>query len=241
MKAKLLTMNQTKINKGIASGYLTGILHLTAGGKDICPWATVLCTNGCLDVSGHSAIPNDLAPGFRNSIERARHMRTEMWRKDRARFETLLYEDLVRVYTWAKQRGLQPAIRLNGTSDLLWERLTPWIYSDNYKFDRIQFYDYTKAPPLARRRLPTNYHLTQSWHEKATDKYLEDTISMGRSMAVVFATKRGQPLPATWRGVPVIDGDLHDLRFLDPPGVIVGLRAKGRMTKGDWKGFVQPV
>lgn len=168
-------------------------------------------------------------------------MRTEMWRKERARFENLLWSDVERVYQWAGERGLRPAIRLNGTSDLVWEKLAPWLFSFNWRANQVQFYDYTKAPPKARLVLPSNYHLTQSWHEKATDKYLEDTLSIGRSMAVVFATKPHHPLPATWRGIPVIDGDLHDLRFLDPPGVIVGLRAKGRMRKGDWKGFVQPV
>jgi hypothetical protein len=35
----------------------------------------------------------------------------------------------------------------------------------------------------------------------------------------------------------VIDGDANDLRFLDPTGVIVGLKAKGAAKK-DTSGFV---
>ena len=43
--------------------------------------------------------------------------------------------------------------------------------------------------------------------------------------------------PEQWYGWPVINGDEHDLRFLDPEGVIVGLTAKGR-AKQDKTGFV---
>ena len=32
----------------------------------------------------------------------------------------------------------------------------------------------------------------------------------------------------TYKGYSVVDGDLSDLRFLDPSGSIVGLRAKGK-------------
>jgi hypothetical protein len=38
-------------------------------------------------------------------------------------------------------------------------------------------------------------------------------------------------------GKPVVDGDETDLRFLDPKGVIVGLKAKGKGKK-DESGFV---
>jgi hypothetical protein len=54
----------------------------------------------------------------------------------------------------------------------------------------------------------------------------------------VFDTKKGADLPATWNGITVIDGDISDLRFLDPRGVIVGLRGKGEARKGSHNGFV---
>ena len=44
--------------------------------------------------------------------------------------------------------------------------------------------------------------------------------------------------PMTWRGAKVIDGDEHDLRFLDQGrGVVIGLKAKGEAKK-DSSGFV---
>ncbi|MCH8014657.1 MAG: hypothetical protein IH823_07785 [Candidatus Dadabacteria bacterium] len=51
------------------------------------------------------------------------------------------------------------------------------------------------------------------------------------NFAVVFDTKKGKALPQTWQGINVFDGDLDDLRFLDPSNVIVGLRAKGKAKK----------
>jgi len=44
-------------------------------------------------------------------------------------------------------------------------------------------------------------------------------------------------LPSEWMGLPVIDGDEHDLRFKDPKPCIVGLLAKGSAKKDD-SGFV---
>ena len=53
-------------------------------------------------------------------------------------------------------------------------------------------------------------------------------------MAVVF-----DEIPETWLGLEVINGDEHDLRFLDSTtGVIVGLKAKGPKAKKDQTGFV---
>jgi hypothetical protein len=57
-------------------------------------------------------------------------------------------------------------------------------------------------------------------------------ISNGMNVAVVF-----KQVPDTYLGRPVINGDETDLRFLDPKGVIVGLKAKGKAKK-DTTGFV---
>jgi hypothetical protein len=44
-------------------------------------------------------------------------------------------------------------------------------------------------------------------------------------------------LPKTYLGRDVVDGDISDLRFLEPKGVIVGLATKGN-AKTDNTGFV---
>lgn len=69
-------------------------------------------------------------------------------------------------------------------------------------------------------------------------RFLTRALREGRpniDVAVVFDTPRGQALPAQYLGVPVVDGDKSDARWLDPSPAIVGLRAKGRMRSGEWR------
>ena len=56
---------------------------------------------------------------------------------------------------------------------------------------------------------------------------------MGGNIAAVFSAE----LPDTYGGIHVINGDESDLRYFDPAGVIVGLKAKGDAKK-DNSGFV---
>ena len=99
----------------------------------------------------------------------------------------------------------------------------------------IQFYDYSKI--ANRRNIPDNYHLTFSYSE-ANPIYQRQTkiaLDKGMNIAVVFRNKEN--MPKTFLGLPVIDGDKTDLRFLDPSQCIVGLYAKGKAKK-DQSGFV---
>jgi hypothetical protein len=62
-------------------------------------------------------------------------------------------------------------------------------------------------------------------------------LANGANVAVVFRTSK---YPEKFLGVPVVDGDENDLRFLDPKNVVVGLYAKGKARK-DTSGFVREV
>ena len=100
----------------------------------------------------------------------------------------------------------------------------------------VQWYDYTKI--ANRRNVPDNYHLTWSY-SGANPKYsdmMDTAVSNGMNVAVVFRTKG--TIPASFKGLPTVDGDKNDLRFLDPKGVAVALYAKGK-AKHDTSGFVQ--
>jgi hypothetical protein len=98
-------------------------------------------------------------------------------------------------------------------------------------FPQIQFYDYTKIPTRKVKHIP-NYHLTWSYSE-ANDKYAALFDKVSNNIAVVFR----DALPKMFRGLKVIDGDKHDMRFLDKSGVVVGLIEKGKAKK-DTSGFV---
>ena len=97
-------------------------------------------------------------------------------------------------------------------------------------FPTVQFYDYTKVNNRKVAHIP-NYHLTFSKAD-GNDMDVRIALSNGMNVAAVF-----RELPETYLGRPVINGDETDLRFLDPQGVIVGLKAKGKAKK-DTTGFV---
>jgi hypothetical protein len=97
-------------------------------------------------------------------------------------------------------------------------------------FPETTFYDYTKNPKRMSKKLPENYHLTFSYTGR--NEYISKKIlDQGKNVAVIFNLKKGQPLPETWNGYPVIDGDLTDYRPLDGEGVVVGLRWKNIANK----------
>jgi hypothetical protein len=92
--------------------------------------------------------------------------------------------------------------------------------------------------------MPSNYHLTFSRSE-VNEADCREVLDAGGNIAVVFKIcdcKRPckheiQDGVYTYMGRPVINGDRDDLRFLDPAGVVVGLKAKGPAKK-DTSGFV---
>jgi hypothetical protein len=163
-------------------------------------------------------------------IEQARIRKTRELFADRNTFLVQLRKDIQALVRKADRENMIPCVRLNGTSDL------PWLgMRMAEEFPGVQFYDYTKIPNAHLRTSP-NYHITFSKSEVNAGECFS-ALTKGISVAVVFAVKKGRALPATYGGWNVVDGDLSDLRFLDPKGVIVGLRAKGP-AKRDCAGFV---
>lgn len=236
----LLTIGNPKTLKGEAAGYLTAILHLApanvAGFGTVCPKATAGCMATCLNTAGRGGMWSKATGSLTASasaIQAARARRTAYLKLDRSGFEATLARSVARHVERAHRAGLTPAVRVNGTSDL--PSLAMGLAT---RFPGVQFYDYTKLP-RAWGRHTANYHLTFSRSESnAAD--VRSALAHGLNVAVVFSTRRGRPLPVTWHGRRVIDGDKHDLRFLDPKGVVVGLRAKGRARR-DTSGFVVQV
>jgi hypothetical protein len=166
-------------------------------------------------------------------IAAARIARAVAFKEHRDWFAASLVYELGRITRKADAEGYRVAVRLNVVSDVMWERELPplfWLFRD------VQFYDYTKHAKRVFRflggELPPNYSLTFSLSEN-TEADARTVLECGGNVAVVY---RGG-LPKDWFGFPVLDGDETDLRFLDPPGVVVGLRAKGT-AKGDTSGFV---
>lgn len=233
-KGKLLNLDDNaKTVKGRKKGFATAILYLAPvdlSGFQVCPMASQGCKAACLNTAGQ---------GRFSSVQAARIAKTRAYFQQRTAFLAQLVDELSKFVAKAKAAGMVPVVRLNGTSDILWERVPLPTGERNVmeRFPDVQFYDYTKHNPAKRLNLPTNYRLTYSLSDDpASEERAKAALVMGWSVAAVFKPH----LPETYMGAPVVDGDEDDLRHLDAAGVIVGLKAKGR-AKHDTTGFVRSV
>jgi hypothetical protein len=239
---KLLSIGNPKVLKGMKQGYMTYILHLAPAnlsGYETCPKRTAGCTAACLNTAGRGGM---FKKGENtNIIQQARIRKTKMFFENRAQFMTDLVKDIELAVKQAAKKDLIPVFRLNGTSDLSFEKYevvrNGVLYRNIFAaFPETQFYDYTKV--LGRKvNEVKNYQLTFSAAD-GNDADVVKAIAQGYNIATVFGIKKTLPMPDTYMGLPVFNGDESDLRFLDPKGVIVGLYAKGKAKK-DESGFVK--
>lgn len=142
-------------------------------------------------------------------------------------------------------REMEPFVRLNVLSDVPWEILIPGMF-EHFARGPVRFYDYTK---VSGREPPKNYDLTYSF-SGTNEAQARAELARGRRVAVVFMALKpksrrdwapfryvGPPLgrdkqraqaalPSSFWGLPVVDGDVSDIRARDPGECIVGLRWK---------------
>ena len=239
---KLLSTGNPKTLKGMKQGFNTYILHLapaSLSGHNTCPKATDGCKAACLNTAGRGGM---FKKGeTTNVIQIARIRKTKMFFDQRDDFMSLLVKDIELSIKQSAKVDLVPVIRLNGTSDLSWEKYPVQRRGVTYDnifaaFADVQFYDYSKV--LGRKvNHIANYTLTFSAADGNDDDVIK-AIDQGYNIATVFGVKKTDALPETYLGLPVFNGDESDLRFLDPKGVVVGLYAKGKAKK-DTSGFVK--
>jgi hypothetical protein len=278
----------SKTPKGLASGYITGILYLEPGASSIynmnefekyaksqekskksrvqlwqefkqnknpdkevvtCTHASPSCLKDCIYHTGNARFDN---------VHAAREMRTSRLFHPETKEDTLLEIeiDIMRLknlcielntrykYKLKKYFGegfqFQPVIRLNGTTDINWAKEAAYLHE---KFKSIKFYDYTKVPKYmdmymngynnyTKQPFAPNYHLTFSRSETNKAQAL-DYLERGGNVAIVF-DKTPETLTYHGKTYRVIDGDRHDLRFLDDvegmkqpnEGLVIGLKYK---------------
>lgn len=221
-----------KTSKGAVLGYLTGILYLSPSNyytkENLCPFASPQCRASCLFNAGR---------GKFYSVTRSRVIKTLAYLNDPNRFIFTIRDSINMLIKKAEKLQLKPAVRLNGTSDIDWS-----VYNlkddlehiDIFEYFRnVQFYDYTKVPDRSRNNRHSNYHITFS-DSGSNRKYILQQSELTNIATVFLGT-----LPDIFEGRRVINGDEHDLRFLDPKGVIVGLSAKGKAKTNYSNSFVK--
>lgn len=182
--------------------------------RSVCPMATKGCICGC--VTGQS--PNALLP--RSQVARlARHL---FLLAQPAEAFALTGRHLEKARDRYGRRGAR--WRVNVSDDLRIERLAPGLFSL-----APRPYSYTKWTPEQRPGRP-DFRVVYSGSERTSDQQVIDWCAAGHRVALVLDVAKSKPLPATWNGVPVVDGDKTDDLWKHPEGVIVGLRAKGRLN-----------
>jgi hypothetical protein len=254
---RFLSVESPKAVKAQGYGYLNGINYgapsTVAGVGNLCSHASPGCISLCLGLySGQAGMVKE---GGTNKVRESRIAKTHYFMRERKAFMAEFAYHVGRLYQEAESKGFGAACRPNGAWDSafegisvpvdesLAERLTQYVgrtfEPGTYRnlmeaFPEVRFLDYTKNPNRFGRVLPENYDLTFSLSE-TNEKAARDLLARGYNVAAVFAGF----LPETYLGRPVISGDDHDLRFLDPKGgIMIGLTPKGSKAKKDTSGFV---
>jgi hypothetical protein len=224
---KLLNIdNNAKTIKGQKLKIMTAILYLApanSSGFNVCPQASAGCKASCLFTAGR---------GVMRPVREGRINKTRWYFLERESFLEQLKKEIKTHINRCLNKGFKPAVRLNGTSDIAWER-----HGIFEMFPEVEFYDYTKiykrALKWAGGEYPKNYHLTYSLNED-NKKEAFNILKRGGNISAVFRT---QKLPKQFKGYKVINADKSDVRFKDPKNIIAGLYAKGK-ARHDTTGFV---
>lgn len=261
----IFSTDSAKAVKASEYGYLNAIHYMapaaTAGVGNLCPQASPECMALCLgQYSGQAAMVADLENGT-NNVRESRKAKARLFMHSRAAYLNEIARQIVKVIAKADALGVEPCIRLNGSTDIAFERIRFTVdaktsralaayYGDAESceidagyyagreftllslFPVTQFVDYTKnANRLGKA--PRNLDLTLSYSVRNSAECVQALLS-GHNVAMVFHGG----LPESFAGFPVIDGDKHDLRHLDAKGgFIVGLSPKGNKAKKDNSGF----
>lgn len=259
MRNRIYSTDSAKAVKAQDYGVINGIHYMAphnlGGVGNLCPNASAGCIALCLgEFSGQAGMAKD---GELNSVRASRRVKAQRFMRERVAYMQDFALATAQEYAKAKRKGFDFVGRFNGSTDvaiegikliidrdlapklskLMQRDIAPGIYANIMTlFSDIQWVDYTKNPRRFERKLPDNYHLTFSRAEDNEAQAIE-LLSKGVNVAAVFAGG----LPETWMGFDVIDGDLHDLRHLDPRGArgfVIGLAPKGNKAKRDQSGFV---
>ena len=122
-KKELLSFNNAKTIKGEKKGYKTFILYMSpftqnSKGVNLCPMASEGCASACLFESGFG--------GMYTSVKQGRIDKTEFYLRDRVGFLDKLVVEITKLEKKFADSEFILAIRLNGTSDISFEKNFQW-------------------------------------------------------------------------------------------------------------------
>jgi hypothetical protein len=250
---RFFSLDSPKAVKARGFGYMNAINYMAPAqtafgpmGPNLCPDASAGCLALCLGwYSGQAGMIAKTADQdtARNAARDSRQRKSIMFMADRKAFLRLMIKAIKSAERAAARLGLKLCVRPNGATDIPWNAIRDENRQTIFEiFPHIQFVDYTKslkrALAHARGQMPKNYHLTFSRSETNEADCLL-VLHAGGNVAVVSS----RPMPETYLGHVVINGDEHDLRHLDNKtaargACVVWLSPKGTRAKRDQSGMV---
>jgi hypothetical protein len=213
--------------------------------RSVCSHKTTGCGNVCLITEAgrdeHRWVNASAADRWSGNIKRAQLARLilTLARPDAAL--TLELEAMQRTAEVAADIGRGFRWRVNIADDIAREVNPRYRYSlidSARESGQAVAYSYSKRPD----RFSTAAHtVCLSASERTTDEQIAARLAAAGTVAVpLLGIGRDEPMPATYRGFPLVDGDKTDDRTSDPAGHCVGLRVKGsRAATLDHRGFLR--
>lgn len=213
------------------------------------------CFESCLNVSGRSLMDSKGGQDIAHStIINARIGRARQFLTDRPGFVSQLTAEVDRHIGRALRAGVTPVARFNGTSDLDWIAILGPDTFDRWVDSGLRPYEYTKSARRAlasalatkgpRARYPHVYSIAGDNPQAVSTA--QDILRAGGRAALVLRCEHtprnlyakhpacdcGQEA-ARMLSATYVNGDAHDLRFLDPAGGLCILRPKARARFDD--------
>jgi hypothetical protein len=179
--------------------------------RNVCPHSTPGCRGACLVHSGRLG----MAPSIRAMLAR-----NALYSGYNDAFWELVVDEVGRHKRRVERKGARLVVRLDGTSQINILEKAPHIVES---FPEVIFQDYLKGPYKTGWVAPNRYQVAS-----ATEKDTAVTIKGRGNVVFPVDIKRGDPLPHKFMGRSVVNGDKHDLRFMDDQSnMAVLVRAKG--------------
>ena len=247
-KNRLLSTDNAKAAKALGYGWLNAIHYMapgrSAGVGNLCPHMSPQCEEACLGT--HAGRAGIVDSSGMSPVVRSRIMKAQMFMRDRHTYMNWLARCIHRASVLGARNGLRLSVRLNGSTDTNWSRIRFKVDHRTYvkcgvpeglfvtipEMFFAQFNEYTKDFQRLGN-VQSNIYQTFSFSGENHEE-CKAALAGGYNVAVVF----GHGLPDMWWGHPVINGDLHDLRHLDPANVVVGLSPKGKVAKASNSSFI---
>ena len=265
-KGKLLSVGaDAKTKKGTKHNYLTGILYLApaneAGRGNLCPHASMGCRSACLFSAGRGKFSNVRTARVNKTLrwfDDRRAFLADLVR-DIGKLESYCkrhgFRPAVRLNGTSDIPWENVILPDEGCSLMaLFPGVKFYDYTKNkYRALKAARQNHPSVNPTSKRVWPENYSLTFSRSE-SNKRECAQVLRAGGNVAAVYSKdlfdrfqwdrrglsyhgKTGKGKPHFGQTYLTFNGDDTDLRFLDPSGVVVALRAKGD-AKGDTSGFV---